>query len=294
MFKDYYSILGVSYPSSDVEIRQAHHAKVEGLGTDSSNYSNPNYQQRVDVEEAFRVLGASYSLKKAYDEEYSKYLEAEDKDAFCIQDDWTLSQINSEHNFVVNRLLQPLPSSIEEQKTGWGGKALGCVGKIFGFILLMLVIAGAKTCSRKQMRNALSESSYNTEYVSSPSSSSSSSSYQVSTTSNVERKLQKTAREINQSLPRRIDDNITHKAISLTSSALVYEYVIDDDFFELYKDQALSSNGQLESIRALYSDMKPMIDLLLETHRGISYKYICKRSGETSIVEVPYSKLAGI
>lgn len=286
MFKDYYSILGISYPSSDDEIRQAHCSRVESLGTDSSNYSNPNYQQRVDIEEAFRVLGASYSLKKAYDEEYSRYLESENKDEFCIQDDWTLSQINSEHNFVVNRLLQPLPTDNEEQKKGWGGKALGCVGKIFGFFLLMLVIAGVKNCSRKQMRDALSDSSYNTEYVSSPSSSSSS--------SNAERKLQQTAREINQSLPRRIDDNITHKAISLTSSALVYEYVIDDDFFELYKDQALSSNVQLDNIRALYSDMKPMIDLLLETHRGISYKYICRRSGETNIVEVPYSKLAGI
>ena len=294
MFKDYYSILGISYPSSDDEIRQAHYSKVESLGTDSSNYSNPNYQQRVDVEEAFRVLGVSYSLKKAYDEEYLKYMKSEDKDAFCIQDDWTLSQINSEHNFVVNRLLQPLPTIEEVQKKGWGGKALGCVGKIFGFFHLMLAIAGAKKCSREQMKNALSDSSYNTEYISSPSSASPIFNYQVGSSSNAERKLQKTAKEINQSLPRIIDDNITLNAISLTFSALVYEYVIEDDFFELYKYPTLSLNGQLDNIRASYSDMKPMIDLLLETHRGISYKYICKRSGEINIVEVPYSKLAEI
>ena len=284
MFKDYYSILDISYPSNDDEIKEAYYSKVESLGKDSSNFSNPKYQQRVDVEEAYRILGASYINKEAYDNEYQKSM-ALGNFNFEISE-WLEEIVRREHNFVVNHLLQPLPTGNEKQKKGWGGKTLGCVGKIFGFFLLMLVIAGVKNCSRKQMRNALSDSSYNTEYISSPSSSSSSSS--------AERKLQKTAKEINQSLPRRIDDNITHKAISLTSSALVYEYVIDDDFFELYKDQALSSNGQLDNIRALYSDMKPMIDLLLETHRGISYKYTCKRSGEINIVEVPYSKLAGI
>lgn len=294
MFKDYYSILGISYPSSDDEIRQAHHAKVEGLGTDSSNYSNPNYQQRVDVEESFRVLGASYSLKKAYDEEYSKYLEAEDKDAFCIQDDWTLSQINSEHNFVVNRLLQPLPSSIEEQKTGWGGKAFGCVGKIFGFILLMLVIAGAKTCSRKQMRNVLSESSYNTEYASRPSSTASSPSYQVSTTSNAERKLQQAAREMNRSLPQKINDDITQYSVELTSSALIYVYRVKESTFMLERERVSSKKDQIANIKAMYSEMKPMIDLLLQTERGISYKYVSSESYTTELVAVTYSELAAI
>ena len=292
MFKDYYSILGVSFPANAEEIRLAHQSKIETLGADSSKPSNPNYQQRVDVEEAFRVIGTSYSLKKAYDEEYAKYIVSEDKHSFSIQDDWILSQINSEHNFVVNRILQPLPMNSEETKTGWSGKTLSCLGKIFGFFLLILFIAGVKTCSRNQARKALSESYDNTEYVT-PTSSSSATSYVSSTNTNAERKLQKTAREINQDLPRMINDNITQRAITLTPSSLVYVYEIDDDFFEMYRNQALSSSSQLDNIRAMYSDMKPMIDLLLETHRGISYKYICKRSGETNIVEVSYSKLAG-
>ena len=294
MFKDYYSILGVTFSASDEQIRLAHQSKVEALGAESSKCSNPNYQQRVDVEEAFRVIGASYSLKKAYDEEYAKYIETEDKQSFSIQDDWILSQINSEHNFVVNRLLQPLQMNSEEAKTGWGSKILGCLWKIFGFFLLMLFFAGVKNCSRNQARKALSKSYDNTEYVTSTNSSSSTNSYVSSSSTNAERKLQKTAREINQDLPRRINNNITQRAITLTPSALVYVYEIDDDFFELYRTQALSSNGQLNNIKAMYSDMKPMIDLLLETHRGISYKYVCKRSGETNIVEVPYSQLAGI
>lgn len=70
MFKDYYSILDLSYPSNNEEIKQAYQSKVQCLGKESSLISSPNYQQRFDVEEAFRVIGSSYSLKKAYDEEY--------------------------------------------------------------------------------------------------------------------------------------------------------------------------------------------------------------------------------
>ena len=83
-------------------------------------------------------------------------------------------------------------------------------------------------------------------------------------------------------------------AISLTESALVYVYLIDDDYFEMMRDQALSSANQLANIRTMYSDMKPMIDLLVQTHRGISYKYICKNSKETNIVEVSYDDLASL
>ncbi len=297
MFKDYYSILGITFPSNEDEIKQAYQSRVESLGTESSNYGNPNYQQRVDVEEAYRVLVVAYGLKSAYDEEYSKYIESENKDSYCIQESWTQSQIDSQHNTVVNRILTPMPASSEEKKKGWFKQTMGCFGgclwKILGFILLIIAISAAKTCARKQMKNTLSESSINTEYVSS-SLSSSAIPTKNKTNSNAERKLQNMAWDINQSLPRKMNDNMTALAITLTSSALVYEYEIDDDCFEMYKDQVLSQSAQLEQVKEMYSDMKPMINLLLETHRGISYKYVCKKSRETNIVEVPYSKLAGI
>lgn len=299
MFKDYYSILGIIFPSNEDEIKQAYQSKVGSLGTESSNYDNPNYQQRVDVEEAYRVLVVAYGLKSAYDEEYSRYMETEDKDSYCIQESWTQSQINSQHDTVVNRILKPMPmpANSDEKKKGWFRKSLGCfggcLGKILGFILLIIVISAAKTCARKQMKNTLSESPNNTEYVSS-SLSSSASPTKNNTNSNAERKLQNMAWDINQSLPRKMNDDMTALAITLTSSALVYEYEIDDDCFEMYKDQVLSPSAQLEQVKEMYSDMKPMIDLLLETHRGISYKYVCKKSRETNIVEVPYAKLASI
>lgn len=290
MFKDYYSILGVSYPSSSEEIHQAYNAKIGKLGEESSKESSPNYTERVDVEEAFRVIGASYRLKIAYDEEYAQYLASEDKDNFSIQNDWTITEIDHERAFVINRILQNGPKiQNEDDKKGFGGKVLGCFLKIIGVFFILLLFAGIKNCSRQQARKALVESYTESNY----SQNNNSTSYSQSNSS-AELKLQKTAREINQSLPRRIDDNITQSAISLTESALVYVYLIDDDYFEMMRDQALSSANQLANIRAMYSDMKPMIDLLVQTHRGISYKYICKNSKETNIVEVPCTDLASL
>lgn len=298
MFKDYYSILGISYPSSDDTIRQSHQSKVEELGAESSKPSDPNYQQRVDIEEAFRVLSSSYGLKEAYDEEYSKYLETEDKLTFCVQDIWTKSKIESEHEYVVNRLLQPIPRPIssQEKKKGCGGITLGCLWKILGFILMIIVITAIKTCSKNQMKNALSDSSDYTEKVPKqlPYSTNSNSNFQLNTTSQAEQKLEKMAGDINQSLPRIIDDNITMHAIRIASYALVYEYKVDDDYFDMYKNEVLSNSLQLERVKEMYSDMQPMIDLLIETHRGISYKYICKRSGEINTVDISYEQLAGL
>lgn len=278
MFIDYYFILGISFPSNNEEINQAYCNKVEALGTDSSKYSSPFYRERVDVEVAFRVLGASYSLKTAYDEEYQRYLETQDKEHFEIKDEWTKSQIKSEINFVVNRILEPVSTyHLETERKGIGSKTLGCVGKILGFIFLIIVIAGIKTCARKQVRNSFENSYVKPE---------SNDKFVFSSDNNPEIELQKAAREINQTLPRKIDSYITHQAISLTSSALIYEYLVDDNYFSEEKDQALSHEYQLANIRMMYSAMKPMIDLLIETNRGISYKYVSKTSKNINIVSV--------
>ncbi len=133
MFKDYYSILGISYPSSDDEIRRAHQSKIKNLGDDSSKESNLNYNHRVDIEEAFRVLGTSYSLKTAYDEEY-QYFMTEKINEYEIKDDWLLTRIKQERDFVVNKILNPnhkIPKLSTQEKKSWKMKSLGCLGKIF-------------------------------------------------------------------------------------------------------------------------------------------------------------------
>lgn len=298
MFKDYYSKLGVPFTASDEEIRQAYQSKVEALGEESSWCSSPNYQQRVDVEEAFRVLGASYRLKKAYDEEYSVFLDSEDKESFSIKDDWTQSEINSEHNFVVNHVLHPQTISGKNTKLSLVSKTLGCLGgclsKILGIFAILFVMALTRTCTRHRMREVLGLHD-NTECVTKQNNLLSNlNCLYPSSNLAAEQKLKKIVGEMNQSLPRSLNNNVALRAILLTPSALVYEYEVNDDYFTEFKSQILSLNNQIDNIKVLYSDMKPMIDLVLETHRGISYKYVCEKSGESNITEVSYSKLASI
>ena len=106
MLKDYYSVLGISYPSTSEEIRTAYNAKKESLGKESSNSNDSNYQSRVEVELAYRILEASYILKTAYDGEYEKAM-TEGFDDYEVKHESLLSDIERERDFVVHRLLNP-------------------------------------------------------------------------------------------------------------------------------------------------------------------------------------------
>ena len=156
MFKDYYSVLGISYPSTSEEIQKAYNAKKEALGKESSNSSNPNYQERVELELAYRVLGASYILKTAYDGEYEE-AKAEDFDSYEVKHESLLSDIEREREFVVNRILSPnfnMPKANATKEKGWGMKVLGCLGKGFFIYLCLTTFVYVKKCSRERMRDS--------------------------------------------------------------------------------------------------------------------------------------------
>jgi len=275
MFKDYYSVLGIAYPSTSEEIQKAYNAKKEVLGKESSNSSNPNYQERVEVELAYRVLGASYILKTAYDEEYEK-AKAEGFDSYEVKHESFLSDIEREREFVVNRIINPnykMPKAKTTKEKGWGMKVLGCLGKGFLIYLCLVTFAYVKNCSRARVRESYeSQRSY------------------VSTES-ADSKLRHFAAEKNAMLPQDMDENITTQEVLIESDALVYVYNVDDDFFAEFKNHAQSREIQLGNLRMVYKEIKPMIDLLTETHRGIYYRYICRKSGETTELKIYYSDL---
>lgn len=275
MFKDYYSVLGISYPSTSEEIQKAYNAKKEALGKDSIISSNPKYQERVEAELAYRVLGASYILKTAYDEEYEKAM-AEGFDYYIVNDENLISDIERERDFVVNRLLSPnfkMPKANTTKEKSMGMKVLGCLGKGFLIYLCLMTFVYIKKCSRENVRESYEKQS---TYV---------------PTESADSKLRRFAAEKNASLPQDMDENITTQAVLLESDALVYVYKVDDDFFAEFKDHAQSREIQLGNLKTVYSKMKPMIDLLIETHRGIYYRYICRKSGETTEFKIYYSDL---
>lgn len=280
MFIDYYSILGVSFPSNDEEINAAYVAKKETLGADSENSDNSNYPMRVNVELAYRILGASYVLKTAYDKEYPNAIE-EGFEVYEIKNDWLQSGIAREREYVINWILNSNsvpPVSVPQKKKSCGKRVLGCLGKIFLFYLFILALTIPKKCIRQSQNSAeLSESIDNIELP-----------------EPADYKLKSIAMEKNAELPRDMDENITIQAVLIENDALVYVYKVNDNFFSEIKDNVLSKNIQLNEIKSVYNDMKPMIDLLLETHRGICYRYICRDSGDVAECRIDYSDLADL
>jgi hypothetical protein len=274
MFKDYYSILGISFPSNDEEIKRAYNAKLEALGPESIDDSNPNYRNREDVEEAYMVLGTSYSLKIAYDEEYQKAVD-EGFDIYEIKDGWLLSKIERERCFVKNNRLKQQTSS-PRKKRNMGLKVLGCLGKIFLVYICLYLFVFVKKCSRDRVRE-----SYTSEII-------------PESKESADLMLKRFAAEENTSYPKDLNDNITAQAVLIESDALVYVFKVDDIAFAERKDQIVSRENQLGNIRNVYNEMKPMIDLLIETHRGISYRYICRVSGEITECKIPYTDLLNL
>ena len=277
MFKDYYSILKLSYPASDEDIKSAYTTIVKTLGADSANPSNPKYQVRIDVEEAYRVLGASYILKTAYDKEYQKAT-TEGLETYEIEDDWLLSGIERERAFVVNTILSPgykLPKPFVPKKKSKGMKVLGCLGKVF---LVYIAITFFVFISSKYFKEKVRES------------------YELSNTMNstksAENQLRRFIIEKNINLPQDMNKNITTEEVLLEEDALVYVYKVDDAFFSEFKEYAMSRDIQLSNFKTVYHEMKPMIDLLVETHRGIYYRYICRESGKISEFKIYYSELS--
>ncbi len=278
MLVDFYSILGVSFPSSSEEIQSAYITKKDSLGKDSANSSNPNYQARVDVELAYRVLGASYIMKTAYDEEYEKAKQVGFND-YEVAHESLLSDIERERDFVVNKLLNPnfkMPKTTTPHEKGWGMKALGCIGKGFLIYLCLVAFVQIKKCSKDSVKE-----SYETPST-------------YATKESAESQLRSFVLEKNISLPQDMDENITTQEVVLERDAIVYVYKVNDNFFAEFKDHAFSRDIQLKNLRTVYDKMKPMIDLLIETHRGIYYRYICRESGETTEFKIYYSDLVDL
>ena len=276
MFKDYYSILKLSYPASDENIKNAYTTIVNALGSESSNPDCSNYQVRVDTEEAYRVLGASYSLRKAYDEEYEN-AKKEGFDVYEIKDDWLITGIERERDFVINKILSPnykVPKPFVPKKKGRGMKVLGCLGKAFLVYVALMSFVYISKCSREKAKESYELSST------------------MNSTENAENQLRRFIIEKNINLPQDMDENITTEEVLLEREALVYVYKVDDNFFSEFKEHAMSRNIQLSNLKTVYHEMKPMIDLLVETHRGIYYRYICRESGEISEFKIYYSDLS--
>lgn len=188
-----------------------------------------------------------------------------------------MSGIERERAFVVNTILSPgykPPKPFVPKKKGKGMKVLGCLGKAFLVYIALMSFVYISKCSREKARESYELSS------------------SMNSTENAENQLRRFIIEKNINLPQDMDENITTEEVLLENDALVYVYKVDDDFFSEFKEHAMSRNIQLSNLKTVYHKMKSMIDLLVETHRGITYRYICRESGEISEFKIYYNDLS--
>lgn len=150
-------------------------------------------------------------------------------------------------------------------------KMLRCAGYVFLAFAFLLGITMVRTCTKKRVEKSFEYYSESADY-----------------------KLKRVATEINSTLPQYINKNITIQTVQIESNALVYVYKVDDKFFSEYKDYITLKNFQLDNLRTVYNEMKPMIDLLIETHRGLHYRYFCKKSNEMTEIKIYYSDLLNL
>ena len=258
-FIDYYALLGVSLNVSNEELVKAYKNKCQQT-TDESTLE--------ELYVAYTILSSQHRRKPAYDRELAKYNASEDKDNYYIQDSWL--------SYEIYNILQARQNQQETvpKKTIKSRCLRGCLNIIF-FFFLMIFVTQVKRCTRRTMvekeisYNSTKEDVYN----------------QVENTAvnEVEAKLTKAALEQNMEYPKQLEDGIIADRVELPFGAFSYCYTIDDILFD--KVISISSKEKLLSnLKALYGQMKPMIDMLITTNRGINYRYTNKSKTRTHTV----------
>lgn len=74
MFKDYYQILGISYPSNYDMIKKSYHDQSIKWHPDKNTHCDTTFQMQ-EINEAYNVLNNNHT-KDLYDNEYKKFMES--------------------------------------------------------------------------------------------------------------------------------------------------------------------------------------------------------------------------
>lgn len=163
----------------------------------------------------------------------------------------------------------------ENNNQGKGCLAIfgGCLGKIIGFILLFLVMAGAKSCSRSMMRNRLQYGE--TQSID-------------GSKEEIDRLLFKTMDDIRAELPIQTDEMITQKDVGMDDRYFYYICDMNDADYPLSSaDMAAVKQLHTQVLKTNIPQMKILIECLVNTNRGLVYRYDGTSSGVSK--DVTYS-----
>lgn len=163
----------------------------------------------------------------------------------------------------------------ENNNQGKGCLAIfgGCLGKIIGFIILVIVLSFVRTCSKSMMRNSLK---YGETKVLDGSK------------EDIDRQLYKTMDELRANLPKKMDEMITQKDVSMDDKYFYYISDMNDAEYPLSSaDMATVKQSHTQLLQSNIPQMKLLIECLIKTNRGLVYRYDGTSSGASK--DVVYS-----
>lgn len=170
-------------------------------------------------------------------------------------------------------------SEFEENEVKESGCVLGgCLGKVLGFILMVILMMCAKTCGRTMMRSTYKNNTSSVNVNMSK-----------SEKAELTAQLYKVMGELRANLPQQIDPVTIQKDVQMDKYYFYYICDLDDSQMEFANaDMSILKNTQAEGLKQILPNMKVLVKSLIETDRGLVYRYHGTASGITR--DIAFSK----
>lgn len=155
-------------------------------------------------------------------------------------------------------------SELEDNKAKESESVLGgCLVKVLGFALMFIVMMFVQTCSKAMMRNNYKNNT---------------SSVNVNMSDNekdeLTAQLYRVIDEIRENLPHQIDPITIQKDVQMDKKYFYYICDLDDSQMDFANaDMSILKNTQAEGLKQILPNMKVLVKSLIETDRGLVYRY---------------------
>lgn len=163
------------------------------------------------------------------------------------------------------------------EKKGFLGIAGGCFLKVLGFVAtvvcLTFVSMCSKTCSRMMVGNQHGQKIESFSYDK----------------TDIDNQLRRVMEHLRKTMPQKLDEVTIARDVDLDDKYFYYIFEIDDTKSELFWGDAQSQkNLHREYFFKVLPNMKVLIECLIETERGLVYRY--NLTSSNSIKDFTYSK----
>ena len=164
----------------------------------------------------------------------------------------------------------------QPEKKGFGRKIGGCFIKVLGFVATVVCLTCISLCSKTctRMMINMNQASQKAEYNSK---------------STIDKVLKNEMEHVRKNLPYKIDYITVAKDVELDDKYFYYILEIDDTKTDLFSvDIQSQKDFHRKNVLKEFSTMKPFVKRLIETNRGLVYRY--NAASSDAVKHFVYSK----